>query len=111
MSKIIASATLEFGAQESTKNSNIYGMVTLKAPSLYSDTATEQERDELHIPIDLICVVDQSGSMGGPKIALLRDTLNYIIDQMGALDRFALISFETSATDQSHGLKLMTNEK
>jgi uncharacterized protein YegL len=83
----------------------------LKAPPLLSDTATEKELDELHVPIDLVCIVDGSGSMGGEKIHLLKNTLNYIVDQMGQLDRLAIISFETSAKDQSNGLKLMTNEK
>ncbi|CAF5152022.1 unnamed protein product, partial [Rotaria sp. Silwood1] len=53
---ITTTTTLEFGAQESTKESNIFGMVTLKAPSLLSKTASEKELDELHVPLDLICV-------------------------------------------------------
>ncbi len=108
---IIATTTLEFGAQESTKQSNIYGMVTLKAPPLLSNTASEKEQDELHVPIDLVCIVDKSGSMQGAKIHLLKDTLNYIVDQMGVLDRLAIISFDTNAYDRSKGLKLMTTNK
>ncbi len=108
---ITATTTLEFGAQESTKESNIFGMVTLKAPSLLSDTATEKELDELHVPIDLICVVDKSGSMQGEKISLLKETLTYIVEQMGVLDRLAIILFDTSAKNLSNGLKLMTAEK
>jgi hypothetical protein len=108
---IAITTTLEFGGQESTKESNIYGMVTLKAPALLSDTASEKELDELHVPVDLVCVVDQSGSMGGDKIILLKRTLNHIIDQMGPLDRLAVISFSTGAFDRSNGLKLMTAEK
>lgn len=108
---ITVTTTLEFGGQESTKESNIYGMITLKAPSLLSKDATEKEHDELHVPIDLVCVVDQSGSMNGAKIALLKDTLNYIVDQMGVLDRLAVISFDTAAYDRSNGLKLMTADK
>ncbi|CAF4073033.1 unnamed protein product [Rotaria sordida] len=107
---ITVTTTLEFAGQESTKESNIYGMVTLKAPSLLSKTASEKELDELHVPIDLICVVDQSGSMSGDKIALLKHTLNYIVDQMGSLDRLAIISFHTTAFNRSNGLKLMTTE-
>jgi Mg-chelatase subunit ChlD len=108
---ITATTILEFGAQESTKESNIYGMVTLKAPSLLSNTATKKEYDELRVPVDLVCVVDQSGSMGGAKMELLKHTLNYIVDQMGILDRLAIISFNSSAQDRSNGLKLMTVEK
>jgi len=108
---ITATTTLEFGAQESTKESNIYGMVTLKAPSLLSNTANEKEQDELRVPVDLICIVDQSGSMGGSKIHLLKDTLNYIVDQTSVLDRLSIISFNTQAYNRSNGLKLMTTEK
>ena len=86
-------------------------MVTLKAPALLADTATEKELDELHVPIDLVCVVDRSGSMQGDKISLLKDTLEYIINQMGVLDRLSIITFSSSAQDQSKGLKLMTAEK
>lgn len=86
-------------------------MVTLKAPSLLSDTATEKELDELHVPIDLVCVVDQSGSMNGDKIELLKNTLKYIIEQMGTLDRLSIITFNSTAQDQSKGFKLMTAEK
>lgn len=108
---ITATTTLEFGGQESTKESNIYGMVTLKAPSLLSNKANEKELDELHVPIDLVCVVDQSGSMMGDKIELLKHTLNYIVDQMGPLDRLSIISFNTRAFDRANGLILMTTEK
>ncbi len=108
---ITATTTLEFGAQESTKESNIYGMVTLKAPVLLSNTASEKELDELRVPVDLVCIVDQSGSMQGNKIHLLKDTLNYIVDQTSVLDRLAIISFDTQAYDRSNGLKLMATEK
>lgn len=108
---ITATTTLEFGGQESTKESNIFGMVSLKAASLLSEKATEKELDELHVPIDLVCVVDQSGSMQGDKIALLKHTLNYIVDQMGPLDRLAIISFDTRAFNRTNGLKLMTTDK
>ncbi|CAF3833932.1 unnamed protein product [Rotaria sp. Silwood1] len=108
---IIATTTLEFGGQVSTQASNIYGMMTLKAPSLLSITTSEKELNELRVPIDLVCVVDQSGSMQGEKIALLKKTLDYIIDQMGPLDRLVIVSFDTKAYDRSNGLNMMTHAK
>ena len=54
------------------KESNIYGLITLKAPPLLSNTASEKELDELHVPIDLVCIVDQSGSMGGEKNSFIK---------------------------------------
>ncbi|CAF1664589.1 unnamed protein product, partial [Rotaria magnacalcarata] len=87
---IIATTALEFAGQESTKQSNIYGMVTLKAPSILSNRATEKELDEFRVPVDLVCVVDQSTSMR---------------------DRLAITSLDTRAFDRSQGLKFMTTEK
>ncbi|CAF3323081.1 unnamed protein product [Rotaria socialis] len=74
-------------------------MVTLNAPSIRSNEASEKQLDELHIPVDLISVVDQSGSMQGKRIALLKETLNYIVDRMGPLDRLAIVSFDTTAKE------------
>jgi hypothetical protein len=108
---ITATTTLEFGAQEAGKESNIYGMVSLQAPSLLPSTASEKELDELRVPIDLICIVDQSGSMKGAKISLLKNTLNHIVDQMNSSDRLAIVSFDTAAYNRSEGLKLMQADK
>jgi hypothetical protein len=107
---ITGTTTLEYGGQASDQQSNIYGLVTLKAPP-----AILPSNDEIlsssRVPIDLICVVDQSGSMGGEKINLLKQTLTYITEQLNELDRLAIISFNTTAFDRSHGLKRMNQQK
>ena len=107
---ITTSTTLEYGAQESHEESNIYGLVTLKAPPAI--LPTEDESLTLsRVPIDLVCVVDQSGSMAGEKMTLLKQTLIYITEQLNELDRLAIISFDTGAYDRSHGLKRMNQQK
>lgn len=110
---ITASTTLEFDAQLSYQESNIYGLVTLQAPSvnwaLGNDASASSS--STRVPIDLVCVVDQSGSMAGEKLALLKQTLIYIVEQMSELDRLAVVSFNTQAFDRSHGLKRMTQQK
>jgi uncharacterized protein with von Willebrand factor type A (vWA) domain len=107
---ITVSTTLEYGAQESHKESNMYGLVTLQAPP--SILPLEGESLSLsRAPIDLVCVVDQSGSMSGEKMALLKQTLVYITEQLHDLDRLAIISFDTTAYDRSHGLKRMNQQK
>ncbi|CAF4169193.1 unnamed protein product, partial [Rotaria magnacalcarata] len=108
---IIATTALEFAGQESTKQSNIYGMVTLKAPSILSNRATEKELDELRVPVDLVCVVDQSTSMRGQKNSFIERYSELYVDQMGPLDRLAITSLDTRAFDRSQGLKFMTTEK
>lgn len=105
-SLITASTALEFGGRLSQEESTLFGLVTLQAPPI-SDSLTSSSR----IPIDLVCVVDQSGSMAGQKLALLKQTLGYIVDQLTELDRLAIVSFNSEAFDRSHGLKRMTQQK
>ncbi|CAD8106662.1 unnamed protein product [Paramecium primaurelia] len=45
--------------------------------------------------IDLICVVDVSGSMEGNKIGLVKDSLRYIQKILSPNDRIALVTFGT----------------
>ncbi|CAF1038571.1 unnamed protein product [Rotaria sp. Silwood1] len=106
---IIVSTTVEYGAQVSHEESNIYGLVTLQAPTIILPAETASLVSS-RVPIDLVCVVDQSGSMAGEKIALLKQTLVYIVEQMNELDRLAIISFNTIAFDRSHGLKQMNQQ-
>lgn len=106
---ITASTTLEFGGQISNQETNIYGLVTLKAPSI--DPLTNTEASSSRVPIDLVCVVDQSGSMSGEKMILLKETLVYITQQLNQYDRLSIISFDTQVFDRSHGLKRMNAKK
>ncbi|CAF4673575.1 unnamed protein product [Rotaria sp. Silwood1] len=106
---VTVSTTLEYEAQASHEESNIYGLVTLQAPTVIQPVEAESLVLS-HIPIDLVCVVDQSGSMSGDKIALLKQTLIYIVEKMNELDRLAIISFNTTAFDRSHGLKRMNQQ-
>ncbi|CAF3647867.1 unnamed protein product [Rotaria sp. Silwood1] len=106
---ITVSTTLEFDGQLSYQESNIYGLVTLKAPSI-SWPSEEDLSSISRVPIDLICVVDQSKSMTGNKMTLLKQTLIYIVEQLNEMDRLAIISFDRRAFDRSHGLKRMNQQ-
>lgn len=107
---ISVSTTLEYGAQISDEESNIYGLVTLQAP-LSVLPADGELITSSHVPIDLVCVVDQSGSMAGEKMNLLKETLIYITEQMNDLDRLGIVSFDTQAFNRSNGLKRMNTTK
>ncbi|CAD8106660.1 unnamed protein product [Paramecium primaurelia] len=48
-------------------------------------------------PIDLVCVVDVSGSMIGRKINLVKDSLRYLMKILGPEDRICIIVFTTVA--------------
>ena len=108
---ITTSTTLEFDGQLSYQESNIYGLVTLQAPSLNWSLENDSSSSPTRVPIDLVCVVDQSGSMAGEKLTLLKQTLIYIVEQMSEHDRLAIVSFDTQAFDRSHGLRCMNQQK
>ncbi|CAF0983833.1 unnamed protein product [Rotaria sp. Silwood1] len=111
LSSITATTTLEFAGQPSDQEANIYGLVTVKAPSIILPSESEATSSSFsRVPIDLVCVVDQSGSMKGEKITLLKQTLIYIVDQLNELDRLAIVSFNTTAFNYSHGLKHLNQQ-
>ena len=47
--------------------------------------------------VDLICIVDESGSMSGQPISLVRESLKYLVGLMNEQDRVALVTFESYA--------------
>ncbi len=44
--------------------------------------------------VDLICVIDVSGSMSGEKISLVKSTMKYLLDALTPADRLSIITFE-----------------
>lgn len=50
---------------------------------------------EVKKPVDLVLVVDTSGSMGGQKITAVRASLQQFIDLLGDRDRLQVISFNS----------------
>ncbi len=85
--------------------------MTLKAPSINPLSTDEASSSPSRVPIDLVCVVDQSGSMAGEKMDLLKETLVYIAEQLNEFDRLSIVSFDTEVFDRSHGLKRMNEVK
>jgi len=65
-------------------------MVSLKTKDL-------QTADGPKPGVDLICVIDRSGSMAGQKMALVKQTLNVLLDFLGENDRLCLIQFDDHA--------------
>ncbi|KAF8117403.1 hypothetical protein N665_0011s0119 [Sinapis alba] len=48
-------------------------------------------------PIDLVTVLDISGSMGGTKLALLKRAMGFVIQNLGSSDRLSVIAFSSTA--------------
>ncbi|KAL0401645.1 UNVERIFIED_CONTAM: E3 ubiquitin-protein ligase WAV3 [Sesamum latifolium] len=67
-------------------------LVGLKAPSLSNDAGFSQRA-----PIDLVTVLDVSGSMHGSKLDLVKRAVNFVVDNLGPSDRLSVVSFATQA--------------
>ncbi|KAL3630098.1 hypothetical protein CASFOL_023082 [Castilleja foliolosa] len=67
-------------------------LVGLKAPPLL-DNARQVQR----APIDLVTVLDVSSSMRGPKLALLKRAVSFVVDNLGPSDRLSIVCFSTHA--------------
>ena len=61
------------------------------------------------IPVDIVFVIDVSGSMRGTKIAQTRDALKTIIDQLRPTDRFTMVTFESTVSSWRSELVIASN--
>ncbi|KAJ1271187.1 hypothetical protein BS78_06G109800 [Paspalum vaginatum] len=59
-------------------------------------------------PLDLVTVLDISGSMKGEKLALLKQAMCFVIDQLGPADRLSVVTFSDNAGRLTR-LALMTD--
>ena len=50
------------------------------------------------VPVDLVFVIDVSGSMGGTKIEQTRQAMETIINQLRSTDRFTMLTFSNRVT-------------
>eukprot|EP01018_Ginkgo_biloba_P025791 Gb_04078 [translate_table: standard] len=48
-------------------------------------------------PIDLVTVLDVSGSMSGTKLALLKGAMSFVISNLSPADRLAVVAFSSTA--------------
>ncbi|CAA0814451.1 Zinc finger (C3HC4-type RING finger) family protein [Striga hermonthica] len=49
------------------------------------------------VPVDLVTVLDTSGSMSGTKLALLKRAMGFLIQNLGPNDRLAVVAFSSTA--------------
>lgn len=48
-------------------------------------------------PVDLVTVLDVSGSMAGTKLALLKRAMGFVVQNLGPSDRLSVIAFSSTA--------------
>lgn len=86
-SNIIISCETEFKGYKFNEKVDIYSLVTLIAPC-------QVETDDIRAPIDLVFVIDRSGSMAGQKLELVKKTLQFVLTQLNEKDRLAVVSYD-----------------
>ncbi|XP_071734882.1 E3 ubiquitin-protein ligase WAV3-like [Rutidosis leptorrhynchoides] len=65
-------------------------LINIKAP-------VTKGNQNARVPLDLVTVLDISGSMTGTKIALLKQAMGFVVQNLGPLDRLSVVSFSSSA--------------
>jgi len=91
---------VEYSALPRGQTQDVFGLVTVQgaaapeADPSASSAASEQERQ----PMDLVCVLDVSGSMRGDKIRQVQDAMRFIIDQAAPKDRLSIVAFNNNAS-------------
>ena len=80
-----------------TKSENLVrSEMTGEIPIVVSVKTEDVETEEFRSGLDLVMLVDVSGSMSGEKIKLVKDTILFIIDELTEFDRLGIIAFNDS---------------
>lgn len=95
----------EFSAvSRSAPHENFNVLIHLKAPFTSSKqnsgrnhTASPITHQTSRAPVDLVTVLDVSGSMAGTKLALLKRAMSFVIQNLGPSDRLSVIAFSSTA--------------
>lgn len=86
---------------EAAQNEIVSGSKNVNLPVMATVKVDHHETTK-RLGLDLILVIDVSGSMSGEKINLVRKTINFVIDSLEECDRLCLISFNRES-------KILTN--
>lgn len=91
--KVTIKAIPEHLAVAASQSASLFSvLVGLKAPPLSDDTRSSQRA-----PVDIVTVLDVSGSMSGRKLDLVKMAVNFVIDNLGVSDRLSIVSFSDRA--------------
>ena len=72
--ELTLSCKAEFGEYVLSEEGTCWALVTTQAPAYVEDSNSRA-------PLDLVAVVDKSGSMDGDKIRMVRETLKFVVNQ------------------------------
>ncbi|ESW22333.2 hypothetical protein PHAVU_005G133650 [Phaseolus vulgaris] len=87
---------------KSASHDNFAVSINLKAPPRSERYRNNTESSYFsaqnsRAPIDLVTVLDVSGSMSGTKIALLKRAMGFVIENLSSSDRLSVVTFSSTA--------------
>ncbi|KAL3518402.1 hypothetical protein ACH5RR_020991 [Cinchona calisaya] len=87
-----------------SQHSNFTILIHLKAPHIIGpkhagvdQSGTQTVSQHSRVPVDLVAVLDVSGSMAGTKLALLKRAMGFVIQNLGSSDRLSVVAFSSTA--------------
>ncbi|CAD8191541.1 unnamed protein product [Paramecium octaurelia] len=83
----------KMGKLLSSRTQYLPGIVSLKT----QDQTAAQNKESQRVGVDLICLIDISGSMIGVKIEMVKASLIVLLQFLGDNDRLQLITFDNEA--------------
>jgi Mg-chelatase subunit ChlD len=83
---------MAFGKYAAATEEDTHALIHIEAPKYVADE--EKERGTL----DIVAVVDVSGSMGGSKLELARTTLEFIVENLTEKDRLCIVAYDSSVS-------------
>jgi uncharacterized protein YegL len=86
------SGAMAFGKYAASASEDTHALVHIEAPKYVPEE--EKERGTL----DIVAVVDVSGSMGGSKLELAKTTLEFIVENLTDKDRLCIVAYDSSVT-------------
>jgi Mg-chelatase subunit ChlD len=105
---ILNQSSISLEIQRSRSHFDQTGKLTPLVVSLSSEDKIEKIKG-----VDLICIVDVSGSMSSPrnKIELVKESLKYLVNLMNEEDNLALVTFDTSSKIVKELTKMTSENK
>jgi len=88
------STRVEYAAIPSGMEQDVFGIVTVQASAAPEPQDTSKDRQ----PLDLVCVLDVSGSMFGEKLALVQQAIQFLIKESQPQDRVSIVAFNHGAS-------------
>lgn len=78
-------------------NDDFTVLIHLKAPKAKTPSISLDRDQSSRAPVDLVTVLDVSGSMAGTKLALLKRAMGFVVQNLGPTDRLSVIAFSSTA--------------